>query len=373
MFYISYDGADEPLGRSQVVPYLLNLARAHEITLISFEKSTPSAELQRTLSSAGIRWRPLRYHARPPVLSTLLDVVMGRRTLLREARGGGAEIIHVRSYVPALIAVLARRRTGGKLLFDIRGFWADERVDGRIWRPRGSLYRVAKRAERRFFAEADAVVTLTQASVPQVVEWTAARPIPIEVIPTCADIERFANRPARPGGRHLVWCGSVGTWYRLDLAAPLAAALELPLTVLTRQADDARRILAASTAAIRSVAPERLPEELFAGDIGLCLYRESFSRIASAPTRFAEYLAAGMPSIVTPGIGDLGELVERYRVGVVLRGEDSRAFEVAAREMRELLADPDLSDRCRRLASERFDVDRGSAQYAALYRDLISG
>ena len=36
--YVSYDGANEPLGRSQVVAYLERLARSWDITLVSFEK-----------------------------------------------------------------------------------------------------------------------------------------------------------------------------------------------------------------------------------------------------------------------------------------------------------------------------------------------
>ena len=37
--YISYDGMTDPLGRSQVLPYLQGLSeRGHEITLLSCEK-----------------------------------------------------------------------------------------------------------------------------------------------------------------------------------------------------------------------------------------------------------------------------------------------------------------------------------------------
>src|SRR3954467_8772321 len=111
------------------------------------------------------------------------------------------------------MALEARRATGGALLFDICGFWADERVDGGLWRPGGLLYRAAKRCERSFFANADAIVTLTEASVPQVRAWAGNRPVPIDVIPTCVDIGRFSKRPARPSGPHAVWSGSVGTWY----------------------------------------------------------------------------------------------------------------------------------------------------------------
>lgn len=371
--YVSYDGAQEPLGRSQVLPYLSRLASDYEITLISFEKSRPSASFIEQLARDGIDWRPLRYHNRPPVVSTAFDVLAGRRALVHAAHDRQPTIVHVRSYVPALTALLARPRTGGRLIFDIRGFWADERVEGGLWPPGGLLYRVAKRLERQFFADADAIVTLTKASVPQIRQLTGGGGVPVEVIPTCAAIELFDDRPPRPGGSHVVWCGSIGTWYRFDLAVPVAAAASLPLTVITPQVGQARELLGGYPAAVRAVAPNRVPGELFAGDVGLCLIASSYSKIASMPTRFAEYLAAGMPVVVTRGVGDLEELVVRHGVGVVLRGDDDAAVVSAVQELAALQADPEIAGRCRRLARTRFDVDTGSARYADLYRRLAAG
>ena len=250
------------------------------------------------------------------------------------------------------------------------GFWADERVDGQLWRANGLLYKTAKRCERWFFAEADAVVTLTWASVPQIRSWLGCRDVPIEVIPTCVEVDRFDQRPVRPGGPHVVWSGSVTTWYRFDLVSRVAAAIGWPLTVLTRQPDvaQARRAVAGYPAVVRSVSPEQIPDHLYAGDIGLCLITSSFSNLASAPTRFAEYLAAGMPVLVTTGVGDLEALVEDHGVGAVLRGEGAEALAQAAESLLELRDDPALSARCRTVARERFDVDAGSSAYAELYR-----
>jgi glycosyltransferase involved in cell wall biosynthesis len=354
-----------------VLPYLIRLADRYDITLISFEKGGDDvASLGEDLNRQGITWVPLRYHRRPPVLSTILDVLQARRALIRAARSGGPAILHVRSYVPALMALIARRRTGGRLLFDIRGFWADERVEGGLWRRGGLLYRVAKRYERQFFARADAIVTLTAASVPQIRSWTGQREVPIEVIPTCVDLERFGDRPPRPEGPHAMWVGSIGTWYRFDLAAPLAAALSMPLTVITRQVDLARATLGDYPAELRSATPDGVPAELFAGDAGLCLIASSFSKTASAPTRFAEHLAAGMPVMVTPGVGDLESIVEENGVGVVLRGEDEDSIRQAALRMRELAVDSEAQARCRRVARELFDVNSGAARYAELYERL---
>ncbi len=372
-FYLSYDGLAEPLGRSQVLPYLIRLASEFRITLISFERSRDDrARLETELAAHEIEWLPLRYHHSPPVVSTAVDVLAGRRALIKAARLAEPAIVHVRSDVPALIALAARGTTNAKLLFDIRGFWADERIDGGLWRPRSSVYRVAKLCELRFFRDADAIVTLTEASVPQIRSWAGARPVSIDVIPTCVDLEHFLRRPARPGGPHAIWSGSIGTWYRFDLAPKIARALALPLTVITRQATLAREQLAGRPASVLSVKPEEVPSQLFSGDVGLCLIKSSFSKIASAPTRFAEFLAAGMPVLVTPGVGDLERIVTDYQVGAVLRGEDDTRIADAAGTMRDLARDAEMPDRCRSVARELFDVDTGGARYSAIYHRLIN-
>lgn len=370
VIYVSYDGAGEPLGRSQVLGYLSRLAPDCDITLISFEKSRDgSAELRAELAELGIGWEALTYHRWPPVVSTIRDVMAGVRTLRAVAARRPPDIVHVRSDVPALIALLARRWTGGKLLFDIRGFWADERVEGGLWAPGGRLYRLARRCEERFYAAAAGVVTLTEASLPQIQRWSESRPV-VKVIPTCVDLERFVLQPRRAEGPRAVWSGSIGTWYRFDLAARVADALAMPLTVISRQAELAVAELGGYPASVFSLRPEQMPAELHTGDVGLCLIKSSFAKTASAPTRFAEYLACGMPVIVTPGVGDLEAIVERHRVGVVLRGEDQAAIHAAAVALRDLASDTSVPGRCRQLAEDRFDVRVGARAYLELYRSL---
>ena len=105
----------------------------------------------------------------------------------------GFRIVHARSYVPAVMALVIKRLTGVRFLFDMRGFWADERVDGGLWRREGRMFRVAKWFERRFLLAADHVVSLTVAAVREIERFPYlgdAMP-PVTVIPTCADLSRF--------------------------------------------------------------------------------------------------------------------------------------------------------------------------------------
>jgi glycosyltransferase involved in cell wall biosynthesis len=355
-----------------VVAYLERLAVDCDVQLISFEKAGDDPEsVGKRLANAGIRWTPLGYHGRPPVVSTALDVFRGtRRVRELAAQIEGSFILHARSYVSALIALRAGLGDRARFLFDIRGFWADERVEGGIWRGRGALYRLAKRYERRFFAEADAVVTLTDASVDQIRVWMGSNDAPIEVIPTCVDIERFTlqtpDRPAR-----VVWAGTVTGWYDFPTGVALARQIGLPLTVLTRQVDEARSALDQTAAEVKSIPADQVPEELAPGDIGLCTVRPTFSKLASAPTRIAEYLAAGMPVAALAGVGDLDRLIADSGVGVTLPDSSRDSINAAAGQLRSLAGDPDTAARCRRLAGQRFSLERGVSQYLDLYKTML--
>jgi hypothetical protein len=150
VLYISYDGVLEPLGESQVISYLDRLAANFRITLLSFEKPADLSErprvadVERRLQARGISWIRLRYHKRPALLSTAFDVAVGIMRARRACRRAAVRIIHARSYVPALIALGARGGSGAAFLFDMRGFWVNEKVEAGHWKQGSVVYRVAK-------------------------------------------------------------------------------------------------------------------------------------------------------------------------------------------------------------------------------------
>jgi hypothetical protein len=224
ILYVSYDGMLEPLGQSQVLAYLERLAADYSIHLISFEKKADwkrrdaRMAIGARMEAAGIVWHPLRYHKRPSAAATAFDIAAGTAALIRIARRESIKVVHARSYVAAIMAMGAKRVIGGRLLFDIRGFWADERVDGGIWPHGGRMYRAAKAIERRLFLAADHVVTLTNASAVEIARFSCleAKVPPVTVIPTCADLHLFSPRARPPGPFTLGHAGSVGTWYLFD-------------------------------------------------------------------------------------------------------------------------------------------------------------
>src|SRR5262249_2163761 len=212
------------------------LAREWPVYLISYEKqqdredSTRMAAMRERLAKAGIFWTPLAYHKSPSAPATAYDIAVGTLVALRLVPRRKVKIVHARSYVPALIALAVKRLTGAKFLFDMRGFWADERVDGGLWPRDGRLYGLAKSLERRFLEAADHVVTLTHASPRGMARFPYLKDKmpPLSVIPPSADLDRFRPQEERHDRVFTFgYVGSVGTWYLFDeILAFFSAILE---------------------------------------------------------------------------------------------------------------------------------------------------
>ena len=395
VIFLSYDGALEPLGASQVVAYLERLASRHAITLLSFEKPVDLADsgrvaaLRSHLARAGIRWLPLRYHKRPTLPATAWDVLHGIVVAIREVRRRRIGIVHARGYVTALIALVLQRLCGVRFLFDMRGFWADEKLDAGHWTASSATYRVTKRFERRFFASADGIVSLTAAGTAAMRDhgYPIRKNVPIEVIPTCTDLERFTPGPRDAdlaaslgvtGGRVVGCVGTMSNWYlrgpMLQYLAHVTSVFE-DLTVLVVTQEDQDRLRRDAIAAglpparlrMTRVAFAEMPRYVRLMDVGLFFIKATFSKKGSMATKLGEFLATGVPVIINDGVGDSGEIVRKDGVGIVLPELTCEAFRASRWDVEALLNDPDIARRCRASATEHFDLERGVTKYEALY------
>lgn len=380
--YVSYDGALDPLGGSQVVPYLAGLADLGvSLTLVSFEKQErwrdqgARADLAGVLSARGVRWLPLRYHRWPRVPATLWDVWNGARAVGRDTRDGSLDIVHCRGEVATLIARRAGLAPTAKLLYDVRGFFSDERVESGSW-PAGSLLdRQVRSIESANLARADGLVVLTAKAVEALGQKRTPLP-PHRVIPTCVDLDAFQPR----GSDHapdfgLAYCGSLGTWYMtaemIAFARTAAAAVPGRVLLLTPDIGEARAAGAdESWAELRTARPREVPTWLKRARAAFFFIRPTPAKRASCPTKLAEALACGLPVVCNRGIGDVDSLLTAERVGVLVEGFSEEAFRAAAERLARLLRDPELSARCRGVAAARFDVQAGVRSYHELYREL---
>ncbi len=392
ILYLSYDGMLEPLGQSQVLAYLNRLAVNWRIHLISFEKPedwmnvTAREQLAQDIASAGIVWHPLRYHKMPSALATVWDIFCGIIVGLWLVLRHRLLIVHARSYVPSVTALTLKRLTGVKYIFDMRGFWADERVDGGLWPRNGRLYRIAKWFERNFLLTADHVVSLTHAAVREMQRFDYLQeglPL-ITVISTCADLARFKPLPCDHvgGGFVLGYVGSIGTWYLFDEVAACFAQLlclqpEARFLIVNRgqHAYILERLTAAgipnSAVELTTATHAEVPQQMARMDAGVFFIKPVFSKQASAPTKLAEFLGCGIPCLSNAGVGDMAEVLEDEQVGVAIKSFDTDLITAALQELLKLVEDSSTSARCVSAAQRHFSLDEGVESYSKIYLKLI--
>ena len=282
VLFLSYDGMTDPLGPSQVLPYLFGLAkRGHSIHLGSLEKPHASPQaieaVRAQCEQAGIDWHPLRFRSDLPFVGVFENHRQLKRLAIDLNAAQPLGLIHARSYIPALVARWMKRRFGTGFLFDMRGFWPDERVDGGLWPQSNPVYRLVyryfKQREAELLREADAVISLTEAGRRILLDRGdgAAANTPITVIPCCADLDAFApvtgeqRLAARRSlgiaaeRRVVSYLGSTGTWYLLGEMLDLflvqrRLSPDALFLMITR--DDPQPILAAASA--RGIPAEAL-------------------------------------------------------------------------------------------------------------------
>jgi glycosyltransferase involved in cell wall biosynthesis len=393
--YITYDGLLEPLGASQVLPLVEGLAGLGvPMEVISFEKPM---DLSRTeeigairsrLGEAGVSWVSLSYHAKPSIPATGLDFLNGSRLVRKKAlEAPGALLVHGRGYLPTLMGMVGLRLAGvrgGRLLFDMRGFWVDERVEAGWWGPSSLVVSLARRAEKTLLARADHIVHLSEAGRDGVSYLAPGVAVTNgTVIPTLVDLDRF--RPVRErralrralglaSGVVLIHAGTLSGWYRGEETFLLAKALVDrtggEFVVLTREVEYAeglaRRV--GLKAMIKTVPHREVPRWLQASDIGLALVRSGFSKTASVPTKIGEYLASGLVTVTSRGIGDLQDQFGDTATALAL-APDTPVEEMVERVMRGLGTTRRM-ERSRDLARRHFDLGKGIQSYASVYRDL---
>jgi glycosyltransferase involved in cell wall biosynthesis len=407
VLYISYNGMLDPLGQSQVIPYLKELSHAGvRFTLLSFERErayTPEGvaecrELHRELAEHQIEWHRLRYHKRPSLPATMFDVAQGIRLGRRLVKQNRIELVHARSHVPARMALALKRRFGLKFIFDVRGLLADEYVDAGHWQKDSIYYSITKASERKALAAADGVVTLTEAIWPFIEksEGLRGRQVVHEVVPCCADLNLFTFNPQERQRLRkemgvddrfvIVYSGSIDGWYLTEEMADFFLAL--------RQHEPRAHFLWLTTgshARIRELMQARgmttqdytvhtattcdVPSYLSASDAGLAFIKPCFSKLASSPTKYAEYLGCGLPLVINAGVGDSDLLITRERVGTLVLNFNEADYTSAWAAAQELVKNREQTRRLTREVAERlFDVrGLGVERYTRLYERVLNG
>lgn len=402
ILYITYDGLTDPLGQSQILPYLKGLSQyGYRFTILSFEKRERYAKerdiIEKLIAESEIAWVPLWFTTKPPLLAKFYDSVQMRRKAVELHKKYQYHMVHCRSYIAADVGLHLKQRFGVRFFFDMRGFWADEKKDGGSWNVSNPffrrVYQYYKKKEKQYLQQADYVIALTEAGKKELMSWEAFRKnTPLQVIPCCADMNHFSltdegqKKKARQElglGDELVvsYLGNVGTWYMLDEMLilfrkikknyPQARFLFITHThqdVIYGRIDELG--LDRTDFIIRSASRKEVPLLVKASDINISFIRPVYSKISSSPTKLGEVLAMGIPVISNGGVGDVQQIVESADAGVVLNEFTEAEYQRAVSSIPMLLQKSPAA--IRNAVKDIYSLEKGIQSYLDAYRQILS-
>jgi glycosyltransferase involved in cell wall biosynthesis len=394
----------DPLGQSQVIPYLQGLSKkGYRFTLISFEKidryQKYAKVIGKLLAPFDIAWAPLKYHKLPPVLSTLFDMWLMWIKTKRLHQQESFQIIHCRSYLAALIGLRMKRKYGTKFIFDMRGFWADERVEGGLWNLKNPVFRLVynyfKAKETEFLEEADFTISLTHAAKQEILSWPTLKSnsLSIEVIPCCADLQHFNRQNVRKDDSMLlrnklgiteaefvlVYLGSLGTWYKLDEMLRFFKVLltykpHAKFLILTKDVDYPLFSLIDEIGipeekiVLQSAERQEVPTYLSLSHLAIFFYHPTFSKKATSPTKQGELMGMGIPIICNAGVGDTSMIIRESDSGVVIEEFSESSYIDICQNLEKILSMPLM--KIVESASDIYSLDRGVEGYARVYEKI---
>ncbi|MBS1613497.1 MAG: glycosyltransferase [Bacteroidetes bacterium] len=405
ILYLSYDGMTDQLGQSQVIPYLQGLSReGYSFTLISFEKperfEKGRAQVEALCKANGIDWQPLIYTKKPPVLSTVYDYQRMKAKAFALHKEKHFSIVHCRSYISAMAGLEMKRQLGIKFIFDMRGFWADERVEGNIWNLSNPIFKTVynffKKKEQQFFSQADYTISLTDAGKAEIQSWKSIpnQPIPIQVIPCCADLETFSRSNInqtlllklrqelgiKESDFVLSYLGSIGTWYMpaemLDFfKCLLGKQPNAKFLFITNDEPSAiigmakQKGIAADKLIFRPSPRLEVPTYLALSNWSIFFIKPVFSKKASSPTKQGEIMGMGIPHICNIGVGDIDQIMQRTDSGyVVTRFSNTEYTKVVG----EMLASAPSQQAIVQGARQYYSLQNGVQKYLSVYKKILS-
>lgn len=348
--FLTYDGLLDPLGQSQIIPYLKCIANSERnIKVISFEKNenikkNKINQLRISLLQNNILWEYNKFSKNFGKIGKIYDLIKMLILSLILILKYNIKIVHCRSHVPAMIGFAIKKLFKVKIIFDFRGLWIEERFDYNIWNKKKILhflyFKILKIFETKILNSSDYIVCLTNAVKPYL-KKKLKKKIPIEVIPCCADYNFFKkNKYSKKIAKKKLnikknisvigYAGSINGAYLINKMIEFFYNLQkinknLIFVFVTPQTNDLKKIINSfpnkkiyDKIMIFKSERKNIPLFLSSFDMTLCFIKKTFSRTAMSPTKMFESFANGIPFICNKGIGDVDHIINKHKVGEVV-------------------------------------------------------
>ena len=258
------------------------------------------------------------------------------------------------------------------ILWDVRSLWADQKIPQRVNLVDQTKYGALRSLEMAAAFQSSAMSTLTHAVVPILEKRNIEIPGIRTVVPTAVDLKHFIFSPLFPKSIRALFSGTYNNYYDLKLSAHFLRVLSKHISLSTdwaRPDESSTHSLDVGEDLMFKSTYRDMPSIIsnYSFGVAVCKMEMGDSLKAAVPTKIGEFLSVGRPVVLNKGLGDMDFLLEKYQCGIVLDGSEEN-LKKSAMHLIDLLSDSETPYRCRQLAEEHFDLQRGAKSYLQIYR-----
>lgn len=393
------DGSiSNPIIQSQGIPQIkINSQLDFQYYILSFENTGHLSESEKKFYDSSYekinkyaKLISLRVSNRIRALRYLNIILNGFFTTLKIVKNEKISVIHCRSNFPTLIALLVKLFSDVNVIFDNRGLLSEEVKDNNY----NIRANIEKFIEKICIKYSDVVVVVSK----KFKEYLKNKYIhqlsnisdKIIVINNAFDMNRVCYSEEKRNFLRvknkienrliMVYSGTIVSWQMFDEIVNLFKIFKSIekrafFLVATPHRDEALNILTEKEISnkdflIETAVGNELGDLLIQGDFGVLLREPNLINSVASPIKFSEYLAAGLPLIISHGIGDTEEFVNKFEVGTVIKIRDVKGYMKSLKKIIELLNNDLIHKNCFEIAKENLSMEVSAKNYRELYKNL---
>ncbi len=384
VLFISYDGLLDPLGKSQILPYIFGLSdNGYKFCLLSFEKNNHKEKdilkLKSLLKSKNIKWYKLTFVKGK--FQGIKRIIKGAICVRYICSTRKIKLIHLRAILPGIIYFLSF--INKKYIYDIRAF-AGQWVDSGAIKKSSILEKFLICYEKYLINNASGLVILDP-SCYKYLKLTLKRKIPYKIIPTATDLSRYSSIKISKMKKKInfVFLGGASFPYLPFEALNLVKQLiDLGFDCYIDFINKGQNKLIykisdyinfpTSRLKIFESCHEEIPSHLIKYDCGLVFISNGDWLKMCSPTKIGEYLASGLFVISLDGINVLNRLAKEYECIGILRRDflDKKITISEAMYLVNGIQNPKRNSKSRELARNIYDLEKAIDNYSKLYEKV---
>ncbi len=396
---LTYWNYRDALVQTYTIPYL-RMIRRHQkpealIYLLTLEKdhqfaSTREGEIVKCqLLEEGIQWVPSKYTSFG--ISALLGWIPLIFKLIRVVRTQNIKVLHAFATPAGSAGYILSVLTGTPLVLDSFEPHAEAMIENGTWRRNSLAFQILLKLERWQARRASVVIATTTGMLQYAQNKYGFCPPHHFVKPACVDLNQFLKPAIKDSSMLNAWgwqdkivcvyAGKLGgIYYDKEVFDFLKAGFEfwgdrLRFLFLTNQSrQEVMELCRVSDFDFSLIHMEFVPHAevskyLALADFALTPVKPVPTKRYCTPIKDGEYWAMGLPVVIPSQISDDSEIIDKERIGAVLKDSSKLSYNQAIRSIDRLLQIPkdELYAKIRQVAVKYRSYDIAEVVYGKLY------